>query len=282
MTQNFFQYFWLVGFALYLAWGIASGGFDTAFAGLAQKRRRKRYRANPTADPVQAMLDEHAAVMASNAAVAAAIVTPEGVRQAFAGHVDGKNSLAPAADTLFEIGSIGKTFTAALLVAMVNRGQVALDEPLDHLLPANSRLGRQLPVPVTLESLATHCSGLPRLPWGWRMLAGLYFTPRQPYRFITERVLWRWLRHRRVSLGNRYRYSNLGYGVLGQVLARRAGLDWTMQRRCGSSCCNRSRWNTPPSVAMRRNRIPRSVDGCRRGTCVRWRRPAASTAAWPT
>lgn len=186
---------------------------------------------DPAADAVQAMLDEHAALMAPDSGVALAIVTPDGVRHAFAGRVDGKDSPAPDADTVFEIGSISKTFTAALLIAMADRHLVALDAPLDHLLPADNRLDRQLPVPITLESLATHCSGLPRLPWDWPLLVGMYFMPQQPYRFISERVLMRWLRHRRVRHGGRYRYSNLGYGVLGNVLAQRAGTDYATALR---------------------------------------------------
>jgi CubicO group peptidase (beta-lactamase class C family) len=63
------------------------------------------------------------------------------------------------------------------------------------------------------------------------MLAGMQLTSRQPYRFIGESVLRRWLRHRRISFGSRYRYSNLGYGVLGNVLAKRAGLDYATALR---------------------------------------------------
>lgn len=216
----------LTFWACILALAVASGGADSLLAPLARRRRRKRYHAPADADPMQAAADEHAAVMAPHAGVAIAIVTPSGIRHIFAGHVDGTASAAPDAHTRFEIGSLGKTFTAALLVAMEQQGLVQLDTRLDELLPPDNRLGRQQPVAITLASLATHTSGLPRLPWGLPMLAGLYFTPRQPYRFISKRVLMHWLRHRRARFGSRYRYSNLGFGVLGQVLARRAGDDY--------------------------------------------------------
>lgn len=231
MTLFVIQYLWLAILLAVVVSSIAGGGADGLLARWLRSRWRKRYRRDPAADPIQAMLDEHAALMTPNAGVALAIVTPQGVRHAFAGCVDGKGSPVPDADTVFEIGSISKTFTAALLIAMVDQGQVSLDTPLDHLLPADNRLGRQLPVPVTLESLATHCSGLPRIPWGWPQLLGMYATPQQPYRFMSESVMLRWLRHRKINYGQRYRYSNLGYGVLGSVLAQRAGLDYATALR---------------------------------------------------
>ena len=67
-------------------------------------------------------------------------------------------------DTVFEIGSITKTFTTTLLALMVQDHAVDLDDPVASLLPAGtsvpSRDGRQ----ITLEDLATHTSGLPRNP----------------------------------------------------------------------------------------------------------------------
>lgn len=185
--------------------------------------RARRWQPDPGADPVQAALDRHLAVDAPAGALAVAIVTPANERRCYAGHVDGSNSPAPDADTRFEIGSITKTLTATLLVAMQRMGQIDLTTPVDSLLPETARLGPQSPRPMTLEDLATQHSGLPRLPWGVAMLAGVYLRPRQPYAWISEGMLLRWLRGRRVrNVGRQYRYSNLGFGLLGLVLARRA------------------------------------------------------------
>ncbi|HET7662812.1 MAG TPA: serine hydrolase domain-containing protein, partial [Rhodanobacteraceae bacterium] len=210
------QFILLVALAIIVVIQMASGALDPIRARLTRKRRLRRYRQHaPSPDPVQAALDEHVAIDTPNAGIAVAIVTPQGARHWFAGHLDGDLSRMPDADTAFEIGSITKTFTASLLVAMEREGLVDLDARLDALLPEASRLGRQTPAPVTLESLATHCSGLPRLPWGWRMSAAMYLSPKQPYRFISHAFLERWMRGRRIHYGQRYRYSNLGYGVLG-------------------------------------------------------------------
>lgn len=209
-------------------WTVVAGGrIDTWLAPAARYWRRKRHRPGDTSDDaVQAAANAHVAINTPRAGLAIAIITPGKVRHVFAGHVDGKGSPAPDADTPFEIGSITKTFTAALLVALEREGKVTLDTRLDELLPRDGQLGRQRPSPVTLEHLAIHHAGLPKLPWGVPMLAGMYFTPWQPYRFISRPVWQRWLRHRRLRCGSRYGYSNIGYGTLGLVLARRLGLNY--------------------------------------------------------
>ena len=176
---------------LWLVW--VGMRFLVQFVGLRLPRawRARRWRPGPGVDAVQAALDRHRAVAATTGALAVAIVTPTGERRCFAGHVDGSDSLAPNADTRFEIGSITKTFTATLLVAMQREGGISLTTPVDSLLPETARPGLQSPRPMTLEDLAAQHSGLPRLPRGWAMLAGLCLRPRQPYAWISEDVLLR-------------------------------------------------------------------------------------------
>gem|GEM_PF-6110193 len=72
---------------------------------------------------------------------------------------------APNEHTLFEIGSITKVFTGILLAEAVREGLVSLDDPVSKFLPPEALApnGSALDT-VTLESLATHTSGLPRLP----------------------------------------------------------------------------------------------------------------------
>ena len=71
----------------------------------------------------------------------------------------------PDERTIFEIGSITKVFTATLLADLAREGLVALDDPVQKHLPE----GVVMPVrarPITLAELASHTSGLPRLPKG--------------------------------------------------------------------------------------------------------------------
>jgi D-alanyl-D-alanine-carboxypeptidase/D-alanyl-D-alanine-endopeptidase len=131
----------------------------------------------------------------------------------------------PAADTIFEIGSVTKVFTATLLAGMVDDGLLALDDPVQDHLPT----GVELPVrgrPITLADLATHTAGLPRLPHGFLLPSVRH--RRNPYAWFTVEDLYAGLPETRLRRppGGRPRYSNLGYGLLGHVLALRAGRDY--------------------------------------------------------
>ena len=117
-----------------------------------------------------------------------------------------------AEDSIFEIGSITKVFTALLLALMAQDGRVALDErPFD---------GRA----TTLAELATHTSGLARLPKGmlWRSLR----ERRDPYAGFGVDDLDAALTAARLRSSGRVRYSNFGAGLLGHQLARRAGCSY--------------------------------------------------------
>jgi serine-type D-Ala-D-Ala carboxypeptidase/endopeptidase len=134
-----------------------------------------------------------------------------------------RGSLADGPGTIFEIGSITKTFTATLLADMARDGIVALDDPIQCHLPDDLRLpvrGRE----ITLEDLATHRSGLPRLPKGL-LWPALTRDRRDPYASFDEPRLAAAIgatRPRREP-GRKVAYSNYGMGLLGHVLALRAG-----------------------------------------------------------
>jgi CubicO group peptidase (beta-lactamase class C family) len=125
-------------------------------------------------------------------------------------------------DTLFEIASVTKVFTTLALADMARRGEVALDDPVAKFLPPHVTMparGRA----ITLLDLATHTSGLPRLPTNFapRDFSNPYvdYSVAQLYEFLSGYALPR-------DVGAQYEYSNLGMGLLGHVLARRAGTDY--------------------------------------------------------
>lgn len=123
--------------------------------------------------------------------------------------------------TVFEIGSITKVFTALLLADQVVARNVVLTEPLQALLP-EARIavrGR----PMTLLDLATHASGLPRLPPG--LVRQALRDQSDPYARFTEDDLHAALERVRLKRepGRTWAYSNFGAAVLGHALARRAG-----------------------------------------------------------
>jgi CubicO group peptidase (beta-lactamase class C family) len=125
--------------------------------------------------------------------------------------------------TVFEIGSVTKTFTALLLADMVQRNEVALDEPLATFLTPGSGRAR-----ITLLDLATHTAGLPRLPPDPRFLARAVLAHPDPYRGLTDADLERALRRARLrgAVGAQFRYSNFGFALLGLALARAARRPW--------------------------------------------------------
>ncbi len=129
-------------------------------------------------------------------------------------------------DTVFEIGSITKVMTALLLADMVARGEVAFDDPVAKYLPPSVTLherGR----PITLLDLATHPSGLPNQPGNFRPPLADY-TVEKLYEFLSAYTPI-------YEPGAHYEYANLGFGVLGLALARRAGKsyeDLLIERVC--------------------------------------------------
>ncbi|MEU9122590.1 serine hydrolase domain-containing protein [Streptomyces sp. NPDC048506] len=123
----------------------------------------------------------------------------------------------------YELGSLSKTFTVLLLTGLARSGVLALDDPLAAHLP-----GLPLPHPrsrrITLWHLATHTSGLPRIPAD--LIAGALLHPyANGYAsYDTERLLRTFARTRpRHRPGTRWRYSNFGLALLGPAMSRAAG-----------------------------------------------------------
>lgn len=128
----------------------------------------------------------------------------------------GGDPLTP--DTRFEIGSLTKTFTALLLAQMVASGEVAHDDEVRRYLPGT-------PTPITLAQLATHTSGLPRLPPGLlRTALPRWFST--PYAAFGPDALLAALPRTKTRTPPTYRYSNYGVAVLGLALARAAGVPY--------------------------------------------------------
>ncbi len=125
-------------------------------------------------------------------------------------------------DSLFEIGSISKTFTGLILARMVEQGKVTLDEPVRELLPpgiVDKPAGRE----ITLLDLATHHSGLPRTPANFHPA-----DQSNPYADYHAADLYEYLAKRglRKPADDAFLYSNLGVGLLGQALANRAQMSY--------------------------------------------------------
>jgi hypothetical protein len=96
--------------------------------------------------------------------VAVGVVNAQGTSFFNAGKFSPDSDRKIDSNTLFEIGSITKTFTATLLADMAQRGEVDLDDPLQEYLPKTAHVPTRGDKQITLRDLATHHSGLPRMP----------------------------------------------------------------------------------------------------------------------
>src|SRR5215831_2576206 len=126
-------------------------------------------------------------------------------------------------NTVFEIGSISKVFTSLLLADMVQHGEVKLEDPISKYLPASVKVPTRNGREITLVDLATHRSGLPRMPDNLDPVDG-----KDPYADYTEQRLYTFLSGCKLKrdIGAKYEYSNLGAGLLGHVLALRGGKEY--------------------------------------------------------
>jgi D-alanyl-D-alanine-carboxypeptidase/D-alanyl-D-alanine-endopeptidase len=125
-------------------------------------------------------------------------------------------------NSIFEIGSITKTFTALILSQLVEQGRVRFDEPVRQLLPPGT-VAKPKGAEITLLDLATHHSGLPRMPDNFRPADSA-----NPYADYHVANLYRFLAKQgvRKSAIPGLLYSNLGFGLLGQALAARSALPY--------------------------------------------------------
>ncbi len=125
----------------------------------------------------------------------------------------------PDADTLYEIGSVTKVFTSLLLAEAVRRGDLALDQPVQSLLPADATVPSRDGRAITLGDLATQTSGLPRMPPSFHPA-----DPANPYADFGAAQLFANLAATTLPRrpGEAYGYSNFGVGLLGFALAAHA------------------------------------------------------------
>ncbi len=176
-------------------------------------------------------------------------------------------------DSLFEIGSIGKTFTGLLLAQMVVRGELDLRDPVREFLPPGIAPRPNGPE-ITLLDLATHRSGLPRMPDN----AGPP-DQRETYTNYQESGLYDFIRQNGLAKPAQpeFLYSNLGFALLGAALANHAHLSYPYllrQEITGPLGMKDTVISIPPSLEAR---MMQGHDGWRRAT-PRWNLQAFASA----
>jgi CubicO group peptidase (beta-lactamase class C family) len=138
-----------------------------------------------------------------------------------AGKLDDGTEQEVTGDTVFEIGSITKTFTALLLQDMVERGEMKPDDPVSKYLPKSVRMPERGGNEITLLNLAAQDSGLP-------FNANNLSIAEDPFADYTARKLYEFLAGYTLTNnpGAKFEYSNLGMGLLGHVMALKEGTNY--------------------------------------------------------
>ena len=148
------------------------------------------------------------------------VISPQG-RQYFSyGRTMLTSGQLPDKDTVFEIGSVTKVFTGLLLADMIERRELTPDDVIDKYLPDSVRAPTRNQKRITLIDLATHTSGLPRIPDNMPncTIDNPYsgYSPELMYAFLSNYQLLR-------DIGSKFEYSNYGMGLLGYLLAQKSG-----------------------------------------------------------
>lgn len=199
--------YWWVFLSLFACWPQMTRGEETHLAAVVEKL------ATPFVD--------------NEVAVGLAVgVLQEDIGHHFGfGQLSRESDQAPDQNTSFEIGSISKVFTSLCLARMATNGKLSLDDAVVQHLPATIDVKPGEGTPISLLDLATHHSGLPRVPLN--MLATGKARD-NPYVDYDETKLSEFLKGWPLTRGDNtaYAYSNLGAGLLGWLLAHANETDY--------------------------------------------------------
>lgn len=149
------------------------------------------------------------------AAIVVGVITPNGTQVSAYGNISKSNPTPVDGNTIFDVGSVTKTFVATVLADLVNQGVVKLSDPLEMYLPSNVTVPSYNGYKITLGDLATHTSGLPYWPSGW--IWNKYYTTQQVYEFLSNSTF-------EDEPGTVAKYSNIGMGMVGQAISLKMGV----------------------------------------------------------
>src|SRR5882724_906240 len=144
----------------------ATTGLMIAMAG-AQTTQNSVAITLPSDADIHTMLAERVNALAGQddgVGIVVGLVGPQGRRVVSYGNLNQGDPRPLNGDTIFEIGSVSKVFTALLLAEMVRKGEVGLADPVTKCLPLGVKLPERNGRSITLLDLATHTSGLPFMP----------------------------------------------------------------------------------------------------------------------
>jgi D-alanyl-D-alanine-carboxypeptidase/D-alanyl-D-alanine-endopeptidase len=167
----------------------------------------------------------------SNAGMVVGLLDTSGTRVFSAGKLDNGTAAKVDGDTLFEIGSCTKVFTALLACELARHGELKLDDPVANYLPPDVKLPAYEGKQITLRHLAAQESGLPwhsdeherilqrlsgRAALAEMKKAADAYTAKDLYAFLASHKLSK-------APGSEFQYSNIGMALLGCALEEHTG-----------------------------------------------------------
>jgi serine-type D-Ala-D-Ala carboxypeptidase/endopeptidase len=199
---------------------------------------------------IGAFLQQRVEVEKRDVGIVVGIVDDHGSSVVSCGKMDNGTDQEVNGDTLFDLASITKTFTALLLQDMVERGKMKLDDPVAKYLPESVKMPARNGKEITLLQLATHTSGLPLLPDNAgpkSRLPTADYTFEKLDAFVSGYKLTR-------EPGTKYEYSNPGIALLGQAIALKAGTNYeslVVNRICRPLGMDSTRFTLTPELKSR-------------------------------
>lgn len=208
-----------VKLAAALSIAVLIGACDKPTSKTPEVNDETRVQALETLNPYQKLLEQRLE-RGLGAGFAVSIIDDGQQDYLFAGVADKGLQSKIDKDSLFEIGSITKTFTTVVLADMVLKGELSLDDPADKYLPKSVTMPDDKGQKITLRDLATHTSSLPRMPSNFDPA-----DPLNPYADYTPELMYDFLSGHKLErpIGDEIAYSNLGLGLLGHILELRSG-----------------------------------------------------------
>lgn len=150
-----------------------------------------------------------------NVGIVVALIDGENVEYYSYGKADLKTGADVDENSIFEIGSISKTFTGIIVADEVVKGKMKLSDPISKYLSEYTKVPTRNDKSITIKDVATHSSSLPRMPDNFAPA-----NPNNPYADYTIEMAYDFISSVELTrdIGERYEYSNLGLGMLGHIL----------------------------------------------------------------
>jgi CubicO group peptidase (beta-lactamase class C family) len=151
------------------------------------------------------------------------ILDEHGSRVIGYGTTNKENGKTPDRYTMYEIGSVTKVFTSLLLEDMTEHRELSINDPISKFLPKNVKTPSIDGKEIRLIDLSTQTSGLPRMPDNY-----ILKDRSEPFAGYSAENLYSYLSNFKLTryIGEQYEYSNTGVGLLGHILALKAGKNY--------------------------------------------------------